>query len=173
MKRVYRAVAAAALMSASGAWAVKVGDNLFIKAKGVKLLKEPKATSAAAAPKELAVGDTVVWKGASDKDKTFHQIEVGGKTGFVLMSALSPSKPQQEIVEGGKALDTKAFASSGAATKGLTQAALSYSANKSKAGDDTMKKAAVQVIYAEEHSKNKGTPEAIEAKAKSLLGGGK
>ena len=37
MKRVYRAVAAAALMSASGAWAVKVGDNLYIKGKGVKV----------------------------------------------------------------------------------------------------------------------------------------
>jgi hypothetical protein len=170
MKRVYRAVAAAALMSASGAWAVKVGDNLFIKAKGVKLLKEPKATSAAASPKELAVGDTVVWKGPAT-DKAFHQIEVGGKSGFVLMSSLSPNKPQMEVVEGGKALDTKAFASSGAATKGLTQAALSYSGKKAEGGDNTLKKAAVQVIYAEEHSKNKGTPEAIDAKAKSLGGG--
>lgn len=171
MKRVYRAVAAAALMSASGAWAVKVGDNLFIKAKGVKLLKEPKAGSAPVAPKELAVGDEVKWQGPSDKDKTFHKIEAGGKSGFVMMSSLSPSKPQMEVVEGGKALDTKAFASSGAATKGLTQAALSYSDKKAKDGDDTMKKAAVQVIYAEEHSKNKGTPEAIDAKAKSLGGG--
>ena len=34
-----------------------------------------------------------------------------------------------------------------------------------------MKKAAVQVIYAEEHNKNKGTPEAIALKTKELGGG--
>lgn len=167
MKRLCGAVAAVALLGATGAWAVKVGDNLYIKAKGVKLLKEPKATSAAVG-KELAVGDAVVWKGPSDKDRQFHQIEAGGKSGFVLMSTLSPSKPQAEFAEaGGKPLDTRAFASSGAATKGLTNAALSYSGEK---GPD-LKKAAVQVIYAEEHNKNKGTPEAIALKSQELRGG--
>ncbi len=167
MKRLYGAVVAAALLSASGAWAVKVGDDLYIKAKGVKLLKEPKPTSTAIG-KELAVGEVVRWKGASEKDKSFHEIEVSGKKGFVLMSNLSPSKPQMEIAEAGKGpLDTKAFASSGAATKGLTNAALTYSETK---GPD-MKKAAVQVIYAEEHNKNKGTPEAIAMKSKELGGG--
>lgn len=167
MRRGYRALAAAALMSASAAWAVKVGDNLFIKAKGVKLLKEPKLGAApVAGAKELAVGSEVVWKGPSDKDKTFHQVEVGGKAGFVLMSNLSPSKPQAEIDASGKGMDTKSFASSAAATKGLTNAALEYSKEKGP----SMKRAAVEVIYAEEHNKNKGTPEAIAAKSKELGG---
>lgn len=166
MKRLYGAVAAAALLSATGAWAVKVGDNLYIKAKGVKLLKEAKPT-AAAIGKELNVGDAVKWKGPDAKDKTFHQIEIGGKSGFVLMSSLSPNKPAPEIAESGKpAMDTKAFASSAAATKGLAGAALNYSGEV----PDT-KKAAVQVIYAEEHNKNKGTPEAIALKSKELGGG--
>lgn len=169
MKRLYGTVAAAALLSASGAWAVKVGDNLFVKAKGVKLLKEAKATSAAVAgTKELNVGEEVKWKGPDAKDKTFHQIEVGTKSGFVPMTSLSPNKPSLEIAEAGKpGLDTKAFASSGAATKGLTNAALAYSGEK---GPD-MVKAAVQVIYVEEHNKNKGTPEAIAMKTKELGGG--
>lgn len=168
MKLLYGAVAAAALLSASGAWAVKVGENLYIKAKGVKVLKEPKATSAPLG-KELNVGDAVVWKGPSDKDKTFHQVTDGaGKTGFVMMSSLTPNKPAGEIAESGKPpMDTKAFASSGAATKGLTEASLKYSKEKGV----TVEKAAIQVIYAEEHSKNKATPEAIAMKSKELGGG--
>lgn len=166
MKRLYGAVAATALLGATGAWAVKVGDNLYIKAKGVKLLKEAKATGAAIG-KELNVGDAVVWKGPDAKDKTFHQVEIGGKSGFVLMSSLSPNKPAPEIAESGKPpMDTKAFASSGAATKGLTEASLKYSKEKGT----TMEHAAIEVIYAEEHSKNKATPEAIAAKSKELGG---
>lgn len=166
MKRLYGAVAAAALLSASGAWAVKVGDNLFIKAKGVKLLKEAKASSAPVSPKELNVGDTVKWLGPDAKDKTFHQIDAAGKKGFVLMSSLSPNAPSKEIAEAGKGpIDSKSFASSGAATKGLTSAALAYTGEK-----PDLKKSAVQVIYAEEHNKNKGTPEAIAMKSKELGG---
>jgi hypothetical protein len=171
MKRVYRAVVAAALISAGGAWAVKVGDKLYIKAKGVKLLKEPKATAAPASPKELAVGDAVVWKGPSDKDKQFHQIEANGKSGFVLMSSLSPSQPQPELAEGtGKPMDAKAFASSGAATKALTPAAIKYANAKGKGPKITANEAASMVIYVEEHNKNTGTPEAIAAKSKDLGG---
>ena len=169
MKRLYGAVAAAALLGASGAWAVKVGDNLFIKAKGVKVLKEAKAT-AAAVGKELNVGDPVVWKGPDAKDKTFHQVTDGaGKTGFVLMSSLTPNKPSPEVMETGKpAIDAKSFASSGAATKALTPAGVTYA----KDGDNaTTTEAAAEIIYVEQHNIAKGTPAAIAAKAKELGGG--
>lgn len=168
MKRLYGAVAAAALLGASGAWAVKVGDNLYIKAKGVKLLKEAKATGAPIG-KELNVGDAVVWKGPDAKDKTFHQVEVGGKSGFVLMSSLSPNKPSPEIPETGKPpMDAKAFASSGAATKALTPAGVTYA----KDGDNpSTTAAAAEIIYVEQHNIAKGTPTAIAAKAKELGGG--
>jgi hypothetical protein len=168
MKRVYGAVAAAALLSAGSAWAVKVGENLFVKTQGVKLLKEAKATSApVSGSSPLKVGDSVVWKGPDATDKTFHKVEFGKLSGFVLMTSLSPNKPTGEIAEAGKApIDTKAFASSGAATKGLTPAALAYTGEK-----PDLKKSAVQVIYAEEHNKNKGTPDAIAMKSKELGGG--
>jgi hypothetical protein len=166
MKRLYGAVAAAALLGASGAWAVKVGDNLYIKAKGVKLLKEAKATGAAIG-KELNVGDEVKWKGPDAKDKTFHQVEVGGKSGFVLMSSLSPNKPSPEIPETGKPpMDAKAFASSGAATKALTPAGVTYAE-----GNVSKTAAAAEIIYAEQHNIAKGTPAAIATKAKELGGG--
>ncbi len=167
MKRsLNRALVAAALLSASGAFAVKVGDNLFVKSKDTKVLKDPKATAAAVVTAQP--GDEVKWEGPSDKDKQFHKVTFKGKTGFVLMSNLSPSKPQGEIdASSGKPMSAQAFASSGAATKALTPAAINYS--KTKPADT--QKVAAEVIYAEVHNKNKGTPEAIAAKSKALGGG--
>lgn len=166
MKRLYAAVAATALLGASGAWAVKVGDNLYIKAKGVKLLKDAKATGAPIG-KELNVGDAVVWKGPDEKDKTFHKVEASGKSGFVLMSSLSPNKPSPEIPETGKPpMDAKAFASSGAATKALTPAGVTYAE-----GNVSKTAAAAEIIYVEQHNIAKGTPAAIATKAKELGGG--
>ena len=163
MKRGIRALAAVALLSATGAFAVAKGGTLYIKSKDTKILKEPKA--GAAAVSTVQPGTEVVWNGPSEKDKQFHAITVGGKQGFVLMANLSPNKPAGEIDKAtGKSMDTKAFASSGAATKGLTEASLKYSKEKD------LNKSTIEVIYAEEHSKNKGTPEAIASKSKELGG---
>ena len=153
------------LVSATSALAVSKGGTLYIKNKGVKLLKDPKATSAAVG-KELTVGSTVVWNGPSEKDKTFHEVVTpDGKKGFVLMANLSPNKPADEIAESsGAPMSAQAFASSGAATKGLTEASLKYA----EASDETVKKATVQVIYSEEHNKNKQTDVALAAKSKEL-----
>lgn len=163
MKRMFAVIAAGTLLSASAAWAVAKGGTLFIKNR-VKMSKDPKAGSAAVGT-ELAVGSEVKWLGPSEKDKTFHEIEIGGKKGFVLATNLTPNKPAPEISDKGGPLDTKAFASSGAATKGLTNAALKYSE-----GAPNLELAAVQVIYTEEHNKNKQSEKALEAKAKELGG---
>lgn len=166
MKRTIRLIAAVAALSAGSALAVAKGGTLFIKAKGVKLLKDPKATSAAIG-KEIPVGQEVTWNGPAEKDKTFHEIVLkDGKTkGFVLASSLSPNKPADEIATStGAPMSAQAFASSGAATKGLTEASIKYS----EASDETVKKATVQVIYAEEHNKNKQTEVALAAKSKEL-----
>ncbi|MFT3712290.1 MAG: hypothetical protein QM817_31985 [Archangium sp.] len=61
------------------AGAVARGGSLYVVGAGVKLLKEPKATSAAVMPTVLAPGTEVKWLGASDKDRRFHQVEVHGK----------------------------------------------------------------------------------------------
>lgn len=165
MKRVYGAIAAAALLSASGAWAVAVGGKLYIKSKDTKVFKDAKVGPTVG--KDLAVGTEVTWNGASAKDKQFHEISVNGKKGFVLMTNLTPNKPAEEIdASTGKPMSAQAFASSGAATKALTPAGVTYakdSPNKSEA--------AAEIIYAEQHNFAKGTDAALAAKAKELGGG--
>jgi hypothetical protein len=169
MKRLYGAIAAVALLSAGGAGAVAKGGSLYIKSKDVKLLKEPKAGAAAVKP--LAIGTEVKWQGASAADKAFHEVEVDGKKGFVLMSNLSPSKPQTEIAgSSGTPMSPQAFASSGAATKALTPAGINYAKSEGKDAPKALE-AAAEIIHVEEYNKAKGTPEAIAAKAKSLGGG--
>jgi len=101
-------------LAAFTALAVGKGDPLFIKSKGVKLLKQPKPSSVAVS-RELAVGTEVKWLGASATDKAFHEIEVEGKRGFVLLSSLSPSRPLPEISEGhGQAMRCEDFAAAAA-----------------------------------------------------------
>lgn len=161
MKKMFGIIAAGALLGASSAWAIASGGTLYIKAKDVKLLKEAKTGSKELTP--IALGEEVKWIKANDKDKSFHEIEYKGKKGFVLMSSLSPSAPVKEIAGDGKSMSAQAFASSGAATKGLTSAGVKY------AGQDAAG-AAADVVYLEETTKAKATPEAVAAKAKSLGG---
>jgi uncharacterized protein YgiM (DUF1202 family) len=125
MRRFLVGLAAAAVLVASAAFAVKPGENLFIKTKDAKLLE--KADAKAKVLGTLKPGEEVKWNGADSKNKMFHAIEVGGKKGFTLQQNLSPSKPQMEIAsDDGKPIDAQAFASSGAATKALSDAALTY-----------------------------------------------
>ena len=171
MKRMTSLITAVALLTAGQAFAIAKGDKLFIKSKGVKLLKDAKA-GAAAVGAELKVGAAVEWQEAG-KDKAFQKVKIDGKEGFVLTTNLSKNAPAAEVMEGGKSVDAQAFASSGAATKALTPAGVKYAKESAAEEKDGLKSdaAAAQLIYVEEHNKNKGTPEAIAAKAKELGGG--
>lgn len=169
MKRLCKTVTAIALLCASGAWAVSKGGTLYVKSKETKLFKDAKVGAAVAT---LKVGDAVTWNGPSEKDKQFHEIVANGKKGFVLMTNLTPNKPAEEIdASTGKPMSAQAFASSGAATKALTPAAIKYAGAKGQGPKISANEAASMVIYAEEHNKAKGTPEAIAAKTKDLGGG--
>lgn len=165
MKSSIRAVAAIALISAGGAWAVAKGGKLYIKSKDTKVLKEAKAGATAVVT--VQPGKEVTWNGASDTDKAFHAIAVDGKKGFVLMTNLTPNQVAPEIdATTGKPMSAQAFASSGAATKALTPAGVTYAK-----GDVSKTEAAAEIIYAEQHNFAKGTPAAIAAKTKELGGG--
>jgi hypothetical protein len=152
MKRFSSALALAAVMTAAPAWAVAKGGSLYIKCATAKLLKEPKA--AAAKVSDLAEGDEVVWNGAAAKPYHDVQSKKAGKQGFVDASCLSPSKPASEYATGGGAINAEAFKSSGAATKGLSQGAITY-ANEKPAD---VKKNAAQIIWVEENTKVKTDP---------------
>jgi hypothetical protein len=142
--------------------AVSADRQLFIKSKDTKQLKDPSFT--AKVLQTLQPGTEVTWKGADPKEKTLHKVVVGGKEGYVLQANLSPNKPAEEYLTGdGKPISAQAVASSGAATKALTPAALKYAGEKGPSGAE----AACEIIYLEEHNKNKGTPEAIAAFRKS------
>lgn len=150
--------------------AVLAADRqLFIKSKDTKLLKDPSFT--AKVVQTLQPGTEVTWKGADGKEKSLHKVVAAGKEGFVLQANLTPNKPANEFLTGdGKPISAQAVASSGAATKALTPAALAYANDKGPSGLE----AAAEIIYLEEHNKNKGTAAAIESHVKSSgLGGGK
>ncbi len=164
MKSSIRAVAAIALISASGAWAVPKGGPLYIKSKETKVYKDFKFSGPPFVV--LQPGTEVIWNGASE-NKTIHEISVSGKKGFVMMTNLSTAKPAAEIDStSGKPMSAQAFASSGAATKALTPAGVTYAK-----GNVNKSEAAAEIIYVEQHNFAKCSPAALAAKAKELGGG--
>ncbi len=168
MKRMIGWAAAAAL--ATGGIGLAADRQLFVKSKDTKLLKDP--SFSAKVVTTLQPGTEVTWKGADPKEKTLHKVVVGGKEGFVLQANLTPSKPAEEFLKGdGKAISAQAVASSGAATKALTPAAIKYAESKGPSANE----AACEIIYLEEHNNNQGTPDAIAAhqKVAGLAGGAK
>lgn len=139
MRRYLVGLAAAALLFGTAAWAVKPGESLYIKTKDAKLLE--KADAKAKVLGTLKPGEEVTWNGSDAKNKMFHSIEANGKKGFTLQQNLSPNKPQMEVAsDDGKKIDAQAFASSGAATKALSEAALKYNEKKGKADMNTLAK---------------------------------
>ncbi len=114
------------------AGAVAMGGTLYIKTDKTRLLPKADASAKADSAPLLKVGEAVKWKGADPANKQFHQIEVGGKTGFVLQQNLTATAPSPEFLakDNGKSIDAQAFASSGAATKALSEAALKYAGEK-------------------------------------------
>lgn len=105
---------------AAPAWAVKVGDTLYIRSKDTKVVKAAKPNAPAVTV--LQPGAEVVWQGADKTDKQFHSVKAGAKQGFVLQANLTPSKPATELSGDGKSIDAHALASSGAATRALSEA---------------------------------------------------
>lgn len=118
------------LVLGSGGLAVGVGEELYVKAKNTKLFSSPSPTSAVVLL--LQPGDKVVWKGSDPKEKRWHHVDSRGKTGVIFQSNLSPNPPNMEVLAsaGGAEVDPKAFASSGAATKALGDAAMNYGERK-------------------------------------------
>lgn len=143
------------------AGAVPPGGSLYVVGKDVKLLKEPKAKSAAVMPAALEPGSEVKWLGASAKDKHFHQVEVQGKKGFIALSNLTASKPMSEVITTGQPISQQAFAAGNGSSKG-------YPTERSFAGyGPEAEKAFADVQKLEEL--NKGITDAqLDAKQKEL-----
>jgi hypothetical protein len=111
----------------SAAWALTVGDRVFIRGRDVAVLQSTASTASTLL--KLQPGDTVVWRGADQKKPTWHKVETQGKTGFVYYANLSVTPPNAELLsspQGARKVDAQAFASSGAAGKALTEGAVRY-----------------------------------------------
>lgn len=130
MRQSFIALALCAGLVAGSAHAVGVGGTLYIKARDTVILDKPSLKGKTV--EKLQTGAQVKWLGAAPSDKQFHQVETAnGKKGYTLQQNLSPNKPQLEVATSdGKPIDAQAFASSGAATKALSEAALKYSGGK-------------------------------------------
>jgi hypothetical protein len=132
MDRIRLGLALVALLVAAPALAVSKGGTLYVKNKEAKLLEKPDASAKVLV--QLKPGEAVIWNGAAPENKQFHAIDAGGKKGFTLQQNLSPNKPAAEFLakDDGKPIDPQAFASSGAATKALSEAALKFSEARAK-----------------------------------------
>lgn len=128
-RRLIRLAIACCLL-ATPALAVSKGGKLYIKQKDSKVFE--KADPKAKVVGTLQPGEEVTWNGADEKNKQFHAVDTGKVKGFTLQANLSPSMPQAELLarDNGAAIDGKAFASSGAATKALNEAALKAAGKK-------------------------------------------
>ncbi|MGQ0506747.1 MAG: SH3 domain-containing protein [Myxococcaceae bacterium] len=172
LRRGAGALVALGLMTGSAVAAVRVGGTLFVKARNTKLLASPSPTANVVAL--LQPGETVVWSGADPANKQFHRVTFGGKKGVIFQSNLSTTPPSKELVasQGGKELDPKAFASSGAATKALGETAKEYGEKNQDL------KAAVGKLQSLEKLARSVTPAEISDHAKKagifpVVGGGK
>ena len=121
--KLFRLVLAVAVIS-SPAWAVKVGEMLYIRSKDTALVK--KADPKAPVVTKLQPGTEVIWNGPDDKNKQFHKVKAGSKEGFVLQANLTSSKPSDEVGSDGKGISARAVASSGAATRALSESGKKY-----------------------------------------------
>ncbi len=153
------------------ALAVSAGGTLYVKARNTKLLASASPTADVVAL--LQPGEQVKWQGADPANKQFHKVEYGAKKGVVFQSNLATKPPSTELVasQGGKELDPKAFASSGAATKALGETAKEY-------GEKGNMKEAVAKLQALEKLSKSVTPAEVADHAKKagifqVVGGGK
>jgi hypothetical protein len=119
-------MAALVVCAASTALAVKPGESLYVKARNTRLMASAASTADVVAI--LQPGQQVKWLGADSKNTQWHQVEAAGKKGLVFQSNLSPRPPSMELIakDGGRQVDAKTFANSGAAVKGLSNGAIQY-----------------------------------------------
>jgi hypothetical protein len=159
-------VALAVVCAASAMAGVAKGGKLFIKGTGVNMWDKPDASGKKTALKN---GEEVTWNGPSDKDKSMHEIQFKGKKGFVQMANLTPNKPADEVTTSdGKMTSAAAFASSGAATKAMSESGLKYAQGEGPNAQEV----AAGLIHLEGSSEDQKKNVADHVK-KAGLGGGK
>lgn len=102
--------------------------QLYIRNRETPLQKQ--ASLGSPVLSRIPAGATVTWLGGTPK-KDFDKVRFGNQEGFVPHAALSTRAPSAEVSKtDGKPISAQAFASSGAATRGLSEAGLKYDKTK-------------------------------------------
>lgn len=138
MRKTSRLAVALGLLAGAGLAFAGVGEVLYVKARDTRFQKEPTPTSALVAGRPtLQPGDKVEWQGRDGKDPKWHKVKAGALEGYVFQSNLSKSPPSTELDSrnGGKAVDAQAFASSGAAIRGLSETGDEYAKESNAAAE--------------------------------------
>ena len=141
------------LVFAGAAYALNTGDTVYVRARDTQVLK--KASATADTLLKLQPGDAVVWRGADRDQPKWHRVDIHGQVGFVWFSNLSTKPPDQELLtlpQGASKVDARAFASSGAAGKALTEGAIRYGSQDEKNKGDmkpSMKEAVRETLTLE------------------------
>lgn len=161
MKPLSAIAAAAVLLAAGAAWALKPGDTVYVRARNTPLQSKPSTTSKPAAP-ALQPGAKLQWLEQAKDAPRFHKVRTAkGATGYVWYQNLSTTPPRTElVVESGKAknVDAQAFASYGAAARGVASGPRKVSGRLDK--ETTAKQFAVLEEVARQVKKTDAAPKA-------------
>lgn len=153
-----RALCCGLLLLSLPALAVDRAQALFVSVKEATLREQPKDKGRKVAT--VRAGEQVTWNGASDVDRRFQRVTTThGKTGFLLTTELTLSRPQLELDVTGKPMV-------GLATSSSTKCDLGGSA--SAPASPQAEAARAQLDEVEALNRAAATPEALAAKQQEL-----
>jgi hypothetical protein len=138
---------ALALLPCTGALALKDGDTVYVRSRNTKLLEAPRAD--ANAKQTLSAGEALTWRRAAAGN--FHEVQTRAEqqTGFVYYANLALKLPKEERWSAANTTaDREAFATSGAATRGLTQGAVQLAATNASLAEAAVALKALEMLQA-------------------------
>lgn len=152
------------------ALALDKNATLYVRSRNTRLVDKPNGKVVAV----LQPGEQVKWQGVVEGSPGWHQVITSkGKKGALLTANLSTKPPSTEIVatEGARAMDTSTFLTSGAATKALAPAAMTYGEQKNMAEAAKEVRAmealskSVELDDVAKHAEQAGLPQAVGPRA--------
>lgn len=154
-----RALFFVGLLLSAPAFAIKVGDSMYVSLKEATVRAQPKDKGAKVVT--VRAGDRVRWLGVSDKDRRFQSVETAeGKRGFLLTSELTPNQPQLEVDLTGK------LVAPGVPLQGVTKCDMGSVRAAPASAQDAEQQA--QLAEAEAINRAAATPEALAKKQQEL-----
>lgn len=139
----------ACLLLTTTAFGLKSGDTIYVRARGTDLYRDTNRTKMGVTHQP---GDRLIWLRQDPANPRYHEVKnEKGQKGYVWFQAVSITPPRGEVVikmDKAAKIDAQAFASHGAAARGLTAEAKAAAEKKKTKGT------AEQLELAESIAKN-------------------